>query len=326
MTYYSSYTENEVYYYHSGHLGGASWITDGDGVPVQHLQYLPFGEPFVDQHPAGYQERYTFTGKERDEETGYGYFGARYMDHELMTMWLSVDPMADKYPSVSPYNYCMWNPVKLVDPDGQDVWSVSEDGHINKIGNDGGAKKQTIKYANGETAIFNGSFYQSILNDLSLCDNRISYSKGAYAQKAAMGELFLSLAKNTNVEWDIQKYKGGKYIISTLHQSSLSASPSDVGMKMSDIITTIHSHPSALANLKDEIGSMGIATRDGTRGTYRGIYSVSDYKTREIYPNNTGYFIYMRNSHNIYQLKTKDGVVCWPIKKGKITKASQLPW
>ena len=62
----------------------------------------------------------SFTGKERDEETGYGYFGARYMDHELMTMWLSVDPMADKYPSISPYAYCVWNPVKLVDSDGED--------------------------------------------------------------------------------------------------------------------------------------------------------------------------------------------------------------
>ena len=64
---------------------------------------------------------FTFTGKERDEETGYGYFGARYMDHELMTMWLSVDPMADKYPSISPYAYCNWNPVKMVDPDGREV-------------------------------------------------------------------------------------------------------------------------------------------------------------------------------------------------------------
>lgn len=64
---------------------------------------------------------FSFTGKERDEETGYGYFGARYMDHELMTMWLSVDPMADKYPGISPYNYCMWNPVKLVDPDGREI-------------------------------------------------------------------------------------------------------------------------------------------------------------------------------------------------------------
>ena len=68
---------------------------------------------------------FTFTGKERDEETGYGYFGARYMDHELMTMWLSVDPMADKYPGISPYAYCAWNPIRLVDPDGND-WYQNE--------------------------------------------------------------------------------------------------------------------------------------------------------------------------------------------------------
>ena len=60
------------------------------------------------------------TGKERDEETGYGYFGAR--DHELTAMWLSVDPMADKYPSISPYAYCAWNPIKIIDPDGQDIY------------------------------------------------------------------------------------------------------------------------------------------------------------------------------------------------------------
>ena len=73
------------------------------------------------QSSTGYSERITFTGKERDEETGFGYFGARYMDYELMTMWLSVDPLADKYPSISPYAYCAWNPVKLVDPDGRDT-------------------------------------------------------------------------------------------------------------------------------------------------------------------------------------------------------------
>ena len=121
--------EKDVYFYHSDHLGSASWITDGSGIPVQHLQYLPFGEPFVDQHPAGYQERFRFTGKEKDEETGYGYFGARYMDHELMTMWLSVDPMADKYPGITPYNYCNWNPVILIDPDGRD-WYKAEDGSV----------------------------------------------------------------------------------------------------------------------------------------------------------------------------------------------------
>ena len=110
-----------VYYYHGDHLGSASWITNHNGDAVQHLQYLPYGEPYVDKRTSGYSERFRFTGKERDEETGYGYFGARYMDHELMTMWLSVDLMADKYPSISPYAYCAWNPVKLVDPDGREI-------------------------------------------------------------------------------------------------------------------------------------------------------------------------------------------------------------
>ena len=58
------------------------------------------------------------TGKELDTETGFSYFGARYLDHTLTTTWLSVDPMADKYPSISPYAYCAWNPIKLVDPNG----------------------------------------------------------------------------------------------------------------------------------------------------------------------------------------------------------------
>ncbi|MBO7201444.1 MAG: RHS repeat-associated core domain-containing protein, partial [Bacteroidales bacterium] len=63
----------------------------------------------------------SFTGKERDSETGFSYFGARYYDSDILTGWLSVDPMADKYPALSPYAYCAWNPVKLVDPDGREV-------------------------------------------------------------------------------------------------------------------------------------------------------------------------------------------------------------
>ena len=119
--------EPDVYFYHSDHLGSASWITDANGEAVQHLQYLPYGEPYINQRNNynDYNERFTFTGKERDEETGFGYFGARYMDHELMTGWLSVDPFSDKYPSISPYAYCAWNPIKLVDPDGRD-WYVPE--------------------------------------------------------------------------------------------------------------------------------------------------------------------------------------------------------
>jgi RHS repeat-associated protein len=86
----------------------------------------------------------SFTGKERDSETGFSYFGARYYDSDLMTGWLSVDPMADKYPSLSPYAYCGWtrptgadehrliefnianNPIRLVDPNGEDIINAYE--------------------------------------------------------------------------------------------------------------------------------------------------------------------------------------------------------
>ncbi|MBR0053941.1 MAG: hypothetical protein IJP65_01370 [Bacteroidales bacterium] len=41
--------------------------------------------------------------------------------HPTLSIWLSVDPMADKYPGVSPYTYCGNNPVRLVDKDGREV-------------------------------------------------------------------------------------------------------------------------------------------------------------------------------------------------------------
>ena len=128
MAYYSSQSnsENKVYFYHADHLGSASWITNHNGDAVQHIQYLPYGEPYVNERPFGYSERFLFTGKERDEETGYGYFGARYMDHELTTMWLSVDRYADKYPFISPYAYCAWNPIRLTDPTGDTIDSESQ--------------------------------------------------------------------------------------------------------------------------------------------------------------------------------------------------------
>ena len=61
---------------------------------------------------------FDFNTKENDNESGCHYYDFGYSD--LMTAWLSVDPMADKYPGLSPYAYCAWNPVKLVDPDGRD--------------------------------------------------------------------------------------------------------------------------------------------------------------------------------------------------------------
>jgi RHS repeat-associated protein len=106
-----------IYYYHPDHLGSANWITHSSGKAVEFIHYMPFGELWYNQQGSPYNERFKFTGKERDVETGYDYFGARYYVSSLQ-IWLSVDPLSDKYPSISPYAYCNWNPVKYVDPDG----------------------------------------------------------------------------------------------------------------------------------------------------------------------------------------------------------------
>ena len=67
----------------------------------------------------------TFTGKETDCETGFSYFGARYYDPTLLTSFLSIDRYADKYPSLSPYHYCAWKPIRLTDPNGDSAWAIN---------------------------------------------------------------------------------------------------------------------------------------------------------------------------------------------------------
>ena len=102
----------------SDHLGSSSFITDAGGNATQHLQYLPYGELFIEQrNTASYYTPYKFSAKEKDEETGYSYFGARYLNTDF-SIWLSVDPMSDIYPNISPFNYCNLNPIILIDPDG----------------------------------------------------------------------------------------------------------------------------------------------------------------------------------------------------------------
>ncbi len=52
-----------------------------------------------------------------------GYYGARYLD-PTGAMWLSVDPLFEKYAGMSPYNYCAGNPVKMVDVDGRELKDI----------------------------------------------------------------------------------------------------------------------------------------------------------------------------------------------------------
>ena len=111
--------------YHVDHLGSTSLVTDIDGEITQHVAYIPYGEVFVEQRNGSWNTPYLFNAKELDEETGLYYYGARYLD-PTHAAWLSVDPLFEKYVGMSPYNYCMGNPVGLVDVDGMGFTDASE--------------------------------------------------------------------------------------------------------------------------------------------------------------------------------------------------------
>ena len=116
--------ERMQFYYHPDHLGSSSYITNLDGEVVQHIEYVPFGEVFIEERNNTWNTPYLFNAKEYDEETGMYYYGARYYEPRI-SLWMSTDPMQAKYPHISTYCYASNNPIKYIDIDGCD-WFVND--------------------------------------------------------------------------------------------------------------------------------------------------------------------------------------------------------
>ena len=117
----SGANEKLQFYYHPDHLGSSSYITNLDGEVAQHIEYVPFGEVFIEERNNMWNTPYLFNAKEFDEETGMYYYGARYYEPKL-SLWMSTDPMQAKYPHISTYCYTFNNPIKFIDPNGKDSY------------------------------------------------------------------------------------------------------------------------------------------------------------------------------------------------------------
>jgi len=156
--------EKMQFYYHPDHLGSSSYITNLDGEVSQHIEYVPFGEVFIEERNNTWNTPYLFNAKEFDEETGMYYYGARYYEPRI-SIWMSIDPMQEKTPNYSSYCYTLNNPIIFIDFYGLETSSpgdvYSSDGRylrndgkndskvyvvpISKIVIKGGTKKWAIK-------------------------------------------------------------------------------------------------------------------------------------------------------------------------------------
>lgn len=107
-------------YQYSNHLQTASLELDETGRIISYEEYHPFGTTAyqaVNKDLKAGAKRYRYTGKERDEESGLYYHGARYYAPWLCR-WTAADPIGTK-DGLNLYRYVHSNPVKLNDPDGR---------------------------------------------------------------------------------------------------------------------------------------------------------------------------------------------------------------
>ena len=111
-----SLSDSRYHYYLQDHQGNNRVVVSQNGTVEEVNQYYPFGGTFASTSSV---QPYKYNGKELDRKGGLDWYdyGARHYDAAL-GRWHAVDPMAEKYYGVSPYNYCLNNPFKLIDPNG----------------------------------------------------------------------------------------------------------------------------------------------------------------------------------------------------------------
>jgi RHS repeat-associated protein len=120
--------ESLIRYQYDNHLGSACLELDASAAIISYEEYHPFGTTSYRSGRSAAEvslKRYKYVGKERDEESGLYYYGARYYAAWLCR-FVSVDPLQFKYPHYTPYQYAGNKPVSYVDLDGLEEYKSDE--------------------------------------------------------------------------------------------------------------------------------------------------------------------------------------------------------
>jgi RHS repeat-associated protein len=248
-----------VRYQYDNHLGSACLELDYTGRIISYEEYHPFG---TTSYRSGRSEtevslkRYKYCGKERDEQTGFYYYGMRYYAGWLCR-FVSVDPMADEYLSLTPYAYCANNPLKYIDPTGMALhdYGLNEQGYITllretddptdrliALDNDGNETDKSIE-------INKGILNNKKTNTVTASDEE-KYTFDQYNVKDdnKATDLFEFVADNTKVEWSLtgvgaKSGANGQNILTTSHKEASEAGGGYLQAYGYTIRNHTHSHP-----------------------------------------------------------------------------------
>ncbi|MDR1793262.1 MAG: RHS repeat-associated core domain-containing protein [Bacteroidales bacterium] len=162
------------HYYTGNHLSSTQLVTDGTGVAAQQVEYAPFGEVVNEYNidwSNGQVPDFKFNAKELDEENGMYYFEARYQSPPV---FISRDPLFEKYFWMSPYAYCGNNPLKYIDPTGMDY------------------DPELVAPKNGQNGqiIIHATYYATESDEASVCNgaDRWNQMSGQYQYNVINGE------------------------------------------------------------------------------------------------------------------------------------------
>jgi len=220
------YQNGTFYYYLKDHLGDNRVIINSSGAVVEKSHYYPSGTRFFTESTSNSLNPlpYRYSGKELEAMNGLNQmdYGARRR-FSWGPIWTGVDPLAEKYYSISPYAYCHNNPINMIDPNGMGDYYTKNG---NRLGSDGindnlaytasGVTKEDIKdedgNVTGQKTTFNNSQKLSITND----DLNIYANTVAAESSGNKTESFAIASAISN----ISEYKG-KDILKTIQSEGI---------------------------------------------------------------------------------------------------------
>ncbi len=284
-------------YHVNDYLCSVRVVTDADGEVLERNDYSGFGKRLASS--TGSANRYRFSGKEEQGFAGVPWqdFGARMYDPDL-ARWTTPDPLAEKYPGISPYAYCNDNPVNFVDPDGEDIWEIARNGNI------------TRKERSDEHRLYAIDTYNNRSSDYVIVKNPEILiqleGKGlrSYTSENGLNDVvnvFKFAADNSDVEWALHQ-GNNTYSITTKNEEESAGNWEDYGIGKP--VATIHSHPNIPNNELDETFSMGFL-REGP-GSARALIGYDWYNVRNDVNKNGSKarksYVYFPESKNIYYI------------------------